>query len=356
MDKTKKSRVLQTVAAVSIMVVLILATYFIYVLTEYHRIDDMQALSAENKAGSTKPETEKEYSILTWNIGFGAYSDDFSFFMDGGKYSRAFSKDAATKNTSAMADRIKEEAPDIVVLQEVDVNGTRTYHVNEAELIAQTLDEYGSVFAQNYDSPFLFYPIFSPHGKNVSGIMTLSPFAATSALRRSLPIESGLRKLLDLDRCYSVTRFPTENGKELCIFNFHLSAYTADGTIATEQIKMMTSDMKAEYEKGNYVIGGGDFNKDLLGDSSQYFGVSCDDAVWAQPIPEGTIPDELTLVTSLNVPSCRNADRPYDETDFVVTVDGFLVSGNVEVTGIAVLDEKFAHSDHNPVKMTFKLK
>lgn len=40
----------------------------------------------------------------------------------------------------------------------------------------------------------------------------------------------------------------------------------------------------------------------------------------------------------------------------VVTVDGFLVSGNVEVTGIAVLDEKFAHSDHNPVKMTFKLK
>ncbi len=43
--------------------------------------------------------------------------------------------------------------------------------------------------------------------------------------------------------------------------------------------------MQAEYEAGNYVVGGGDFNKDLLpGGSTQYFGVTHGDYTWAQPI------------------------------------------------------------------------
>lgn len=41
---------------------------------------------------------KKEYSALTYNIGFGAYTPDFSFFMDGGKFSWAKSKDSVLKN------------------------------------------------------------------------------------------------------------------------------------------------------------------------------------------------------------------------------------------------------------------
>mgnify|MGYP000118513935 FL=1 len=55
------------------------------------------------------------------------------------------------------------------------------------------------------------------------------------------------------------------------------------------------------------------------------------------------------------VPSCRNADQPYSESDFVVTVDGFLVSDNVTVEDALVLDTGFKWSDHNPVYMDFVL-
>ena len=48
-------------------------------------------------------------------------------------------------------------------------------------------------------------------------------------------------KLVDLDRCYSVSRVPLENGRELVLYNFHLSAYTSDGTIAEEQLEMLLS-------------------------------------------------------------------------------------------------------------------
>ena len=56
------------------------------------------------------------------------------------------------------------------------------------------------------------------------------------------------------------------------------------------------------------------------------------------------------------VPSVRNADGAYHEGQLVLTVDGFLVSPNVEVTGSEVLDTGFAYSDHNPIIMTVKLR
>lgn len=83
-----------------------------------------------------------------------------------------------------------------------------------------------------------------------------------------------------------------ENGRELVLYNLHLSAYTSDGTIATAQLEMLCADMLAEYENGNYCVAGGDFNKDLLGNSAEIFGVAGgENDTWAQPIPEGTIPD-----------------------------------------------------------------
>ena len=82
--------------------------------------------------------------------------------------------------------------------------------------------------------------------------------------RISLPVEAGFMKLLDLDRCYSKSWIPVADGRHLVLYNLHLSAYSNDGTIADEQLALLTADMKAEYEAGNYVVGGGDFNKDYF--------------------------------------------------------------------------------------------
>ena len=98
-----------------------------------------------------------------------------------------------------------------------------------------------------------------------------------------LPIEAGVMKLVDLDRCYSVHRIPAADGRELVLYNVHLSAYTSDGTIAVEQLELLRADMQAEYEKGNWCIAGGDFNKDLLGQSEEIFGGSAEGYTWRSP-------------------------------------------------------------------------
>ena len=151
-----------------------------------------------------------------------------------------------------------------------------------------------------------------------------------------------------------------ENGKKLVLYNLHLSTYTSDGTIAQKQLEILCADMLAEYQAGNYVVGGGDFNKDLLGDSAAVFGVSGEAYTWAQPIPEGTFPEGLTLVSSLDeadpIPSNRVADGPYvPGKTFVSTLDGFIVSDNVTVNSCRVIDTGFKCSDHNPVIMAFEL-
>lgn len=111
--------------------------------------------------------------------------------------------------------------------------------------------------------------------------------------------------------------------------------------------------MKEEYGKGNYCVAGGDFNKDLPGDSGNT------ENTWAQPIPPTLIPAGLTLIPPVASPlkSCRNADVPYDPTvSFTVTVDGFLISDNVECAESKIVDSGFRYSDHNPVYMTFILR
>lgn len=361
----KKIRLpLKILMGVLALLLAIVLAYVIYVFAAYYRVEDNQVLEV-NVLSDQEPDSGAagQYRIASYNIGFGAYSNDYSFFMDGGKESRARSPEAVRENVTGAMETVKAIDPDFLFLQEVDVDGTRSYHINELDLVNGALEGrfLNWTFAQNYDSPYLFWPLLEPHGANRAGQATYSSLSISSALRRQLPIEDGVMKLVDCDRCYSVQRVPlAEGGAELVLYNLHLSAYTSDGAIAEEQLKMLFADMLGEYEKGNYAIAGGDFNKDLLGNSDEIFGVSGPAYTWAQPIPASLVPEGLSIVAPFDpdkpTASCRNADRVYGPDNYRVTVDGFVVSANVEVRTAKVWETGFRWSDHNPVYIDFVLR
>ena len=55
--------------------------------------------------------------------------------------------------------------------------------------------------------------------------------------------------------------------------------------------------------------------------------------------------------------SARNADQPYVEGEtFTITLDGFIISANVECMEYENLKLDYAWSDHDPVRMRFLLK
>ena len=254
-----KKKIIKTLCIVLSVIVLAVLAYLLYVILSYHRLDDNITLEIEGDATNVAT-VNTELSLLTYNIGFGAYSADYSFFMDGGEHSRALSKNAVINNTNGVLDVIEDEKPDLILLQEVDIDGTRSYHVNQKNLISDKLDGFDTVFAENYDSPYFLYPLYEPIGANKSGLLTVSRFDIESSIRRSLPVENSISKFFDLDRAYSVSVIKTDSGKDLVLYNVHLSAYTSDGTISDEQLKLLSEDMLSQYEKGNYIIAAGDFN------------------------------------------------------------------------------------------------
>ena len=338
---------------------LIVLIYAVYMFASYSRLGDME-LKVETGAKTEALAAGQEYKLVSYNIGFGAYESDYGFFMDGGTESWAWSKERLDANMKNIAQKLKEENADLYIIQEVDTDSTRSYHYDERIYLTDALTDMDYTFASNWDSPFLAYPFNQPHGFVHAGIMTFSRANVTKAERYELPVEDSVSKLIDLDRCYTKSCIKVEGGKQLVLYNFHLSAYTSDGTIATEQLKLVLADMKKEYENGSYCIAGGDFNKDILGDSSVYFGKSDIEYSWAQPIPEGLLDEYgVTMVAPLDkehpVPSCRNADGAYHKGQYVLTIDGFMVSPNVTVKNSEVIDTGFAYSDHNPVRMTFVL-
>lgn len=355
-------KMIKTILIILGILLLVVVGYVLYVFLSFHRIEDNQVLAVEESAEQDAVSQEQALTVLSYNIGFGAYSDDYTFFMDGGKESRAFSEEAVYENIGGAMETVTGYNPDLVLLQEVDINGTRSYHVDEREIVVPALESIASyqyVFAQNYDSPYLMYPITRPHGANQAGIMTFSKYQITDALRRSLPIETGFSKVLDLDRCYSKSRIPVQDGKELVVYNMHLSAYTANAETADTQMSMVVQDMQEEYDAGNYCIAGGDFNRDLLGNSPEIFHTATLDDNWAKPVNLELFTDDITLAAPFDetapVASCRNPDKPYEPGDFVVTVDGFIHSANVEVDDCKVIDTGYQYSDHNPVICTVRL-
>ncbi len=336
--------------------------YFAYVLIAYHRLPEGAVSVERNQEGEA--ETGKAYSIVSYNIGFGAYEDDYDFFMDGGTQAWAWSKERLDANLKKIAEVLSNENADFIFVQECDTHSTRTYYVDERPYLTERLFGYSYAFAQNYDSPFLMYPLTQPHGASQSGILTFSTLSAGNAERVALPIETSLYKLLDLDRCFLVERVPVNNGKELVLINFHLSAYTSDGKIADEQVRVVTEYMQREIDKGNYVIACGDFNKSLTENPTADFGtLPAEDYTWAQPFPKEYLTKDILLESPFDaanpIPSCRNPDTAWthdNSTQFVITIDGFLHSSNIEVQESHVIDTDFAYSDHNPVRMTFTLK
>lgn len=355
--------VFKTVISIVIILVIAVLAYLGYVVFSYSRIEDNLAITPTAAATETYAKTDTEYTIVTQNLGFGAYTADFTFFMDGGKESRAESEDSVKACINAGAQKAVSYNPDFVFFQEIDIDSTRSYHIDQREILDTYFTDFDSAFGMNYHSAYLFYPIFEPHGASNSGLKTYSRFTISSANRRSLPISTGVSKFLDLDRCYTTSRVSTENGKELVLFNVHLSAYGGSDEIRSAQMNMLLGEMNDEYNKGNYVVCGGDFNHDFTGNSTQLLnGGENVDFGWAQPFPIELLDTYTGIYRADNydggvvAPTCRNCDVPYVEGNFTIIVDGFLVSKNVEVTSLSNEQTGFAYSDHSPVVMSFKLK
>ena len=67
----------------------------------------------------------ESYTIASYNIGYGSYPPDYTFFMGEGKESVGRSKENVIENILGSANLLKEYNLDFILLQEVDIEANR---------------------------------------------------------------------------------------------------------------------------------------------------------------------------------------------------------------------------------------
>ena len=295
-------------------------------------------------------------TVLSQNTGYAGLGAASDFFMDGGK-DVAPTREQAQANLIGLTGLLLEHRADVYFLQEVDTNSSRSHDVDQSEyyrdqlLFFDGIETYSSSHTLNYSCDFVPYPL-PPIGKVHSGLQTLSRFDVASAQRISLPCPfSWPVSVANLKRCLLVSRVPLDGSdKELVLVNLHLEAYD-DGEGKTAQTKMLMDFLTGEYEKGNYVIAGGDFNQTFPG-ALDAFPIQ-DAQLWTPGVLEDEmLPEGWRFACDLTTPSCRLLNHPYDpdpDGNQFYVIDGFILSPNVALDSVETLDCQFAFSDHNPV-------
>ena len=295
--------------------------------------------------------------LVTFNTGFGGLGEDADFFMDGGNGVNPTSQDTVKQNMLGIEEILREQEADFLLLQEVDTDSKRSFHLNQWLQYEYDLADYETRFAMNYSCDYVPYPLKDRIGEVHSGIATYSRYDITSATRYSLPCPfSWPTRVANLKRCMLVTRIPIENTEqELVLVNFHLEAYD-DGEGKAAQFEQLLTFLQTEYEKGNYVIAGGDFNQ-AFPDSLERYPIKAT-TEWEPSITE-ELPKDWQYAYDESVPTCRLLNQPYqpasEKTQYYV-IDGFIVSPNIAINGVETLDEGFVYSDHNPVVLDITLR
>lgn len=347
---TKTKRALRVVGIVLAVVAALFAVLLLFLTVTEYRPAPREKVSV---MGTADEPTDGHVRVLTCNIGYAGLGKNQDFFMDGGGMVRPDSKADVETNLKGIGDMLTGNPADVVFVQEADVDSHRSYYIDEAGYLAG-LTEKNAAFAYNYKAAFVPYPI-PMIGKVEGGLLTLTDYEVESATRVALPVPfTWPVSTCNLKRCLLVCRVPYE-GHEIVLVNLHLEAYD-DGEGKIVQTNMLMDFLTAEYEKGNYVIAGGDFNQ-TFPDIGGYPMVDTEN--WTPGVLSADmLPEGWQFAVDASSPTCRLLSGPYtgdrEQTQLYV-IDGFILSPNVALKMVRTMDLDFEYADHNPVMLDVEL-
>ncbi len=352
--------ILKAIASLLILIAVLLIIIVTAVSFAEYKPDEWEQLEVDSQAPAEEVLLPGDkLTVVTWNVGCGTLGDNADFFMDYGKMVYTADEERVGTNVNGIIDSLTEIDPDIMLLQETDLNSSRSYHIDETALISDAFPGFDNTFAYNFNVDFIPYPI-PPIGKVESGLMTLSRYGIDSAERIQLPCPFKWPvRCVNLKRCLSVNRIPIEGtDSQLVIVNLHLEAYD-DGEGKIAQTRMLADFLQTEAAAGNYVIAGGDFNQTFSStDASAY--PEYEGRWHSGLLDEAEFGDQLSFLQDASSPTCRSLDQPLagaDRDTFqYYVIDGFIISDNIEVVSVQTIDNEFKYTDHNPVAIEVILK
>lgn len=214
---------------------------------------DVESYTAQNRAEAPIPDTLK---IMTWNIKFGGGRIDFFFDCFGDRV--IMSEEEVLGNLENLAFKINQYQPDILFLQEVDIQSKRSVLINQLQWLLDHSDLSYGVYASQWQAN---YVPSNGIGQMNSGNAILSKWQLRNPKRIGLPLfeeQNWLVRYFYLKRNILTTELALE-GENYLLACTHLAAYSHDGT-KKKQIDILYHFLNSTDSLHHTFILGGDFN------------------------------------------------------------------------------------------------
>ena len=167
-------------------------------------------------------------------------------------------KEEVEDNLKLLADKIREVNPDILFLQEVDIDAKRSAYINQLQYLLNHTELNFGVYASQWKAKYI---PSDGIGRMDSGNAILSKWRLNDAKRVGLPLigeQNALVRYFYLKRNLLHAKLKNSDG-ELNLINTHASAYAKDNT-KKQQLKIIKQYADSLNSKGLPFILAGDFN------------------------------------------------------------------------------------------------
>ena len=195
--------------------------------------------------------------VMTWNIRFGA--GRILWFGDACGERVILTEDEVYNSLQAIVDKINKIKPDILLLQEVDINSKRSCYIDQLQWILDHTWFNYAVCGSQWKSQFI---PSDGLGRMDEENAILSRWKISEAQRIQLVLRDDQDKLTRYfyERCCMVTaRIEIPHLKKLYAVNIHASA-TAPLDIKQQHITQFKNELDRIDQLGESFVAGGDLN------------------------------------------------------------------------------------------------
>lgn len=317
---------------------LIVVLFFLWARSgRYAEADYAQLETAE--AYPLKPATD-ELTVVSFNIGY----------LSGLTNNQAVDRTQTLydENLATAIAALQPLNPDILALQEIDLDSKRSFRVDQVEELGNALSYPQRAIAINWDKRYVPFPSLSPaahFGEILSGQAILSRFPIVRHERfvlEKVATNPFFYNDLYLDRLAQVAEIEVGE-RSLIVINLHLEAF--DRPTRQNQTEFVLA-LAEQYAEQHPVLLLGDFNSALNRDeegSPRSIQTAIDASVVTSAIPveQFTQPEQFTF------PS----DTPQYKLDYI-----FYTPDTIELLEVQVVQSTAQSSDHLPLLMRLRLR
>ncbi len=233
--------------------------------TQFSETEDAQYFEAMEK--SALPDVEGQVLVMAWNIKFGGARIDFWF--DGHDDRVHMDEEEVRVNLSGVAEKIRQVDPDILLIQEVDIDSKRCAFIDQMQWILDHTGLNYGVYASQWRASFV--PA-DGIGRVDMGNAIFSKFPIEDAQRLSLPqmeTQDRLTRYFYLKRNILTARVRIPGREAVHVINTHAEAFSKDGT-KKKQIDHFFEELCRIDQGGGLFVAGGDLNALPPGTRQQY--------------------------------------------------------------------------------------